>query len=823
MHESPGMNKFCSHCKDELIPSKTIKNERGDLFCCQGCLGVYQLVHELGIEEFYQLDAKAGLSLRNHQSRDYQFLESEEMLSRLSHKKKSEHIFEYRLFLPSIHCAACVLLLENLPRMMKNGILEAKVHYPRKELILNIDVREISLHEILPFLDSMGYQVSLETITQQSDTEQSNTLLNLAIAGFCFGNCMLFSFPEYLAIELSSSFERVFRVLSLVLATASTLLVSRHYFVSAYRSIQARVLSLHIPVSIGIFALYFESVRQVVLNIGQGYSDSLTGFLFFLHIGKYLQEQSLQHLSFDKELKSYFPLSALKIEGNTKVPTPVENLQTQDQVYLRMGELISFDGVLLSDQAEIDYSFFTGESEAIQIKKGGFAQAGGRIISSSARFEVQLPISKSKIQKFWESLDQQSESTVIDFQTSAWTNRTASIYTPTVLLAALVNCFYWLGLGNFALALETTVAVLIIACPCAISLSLPFTGASVLSLLRSRGLYLKSIQVLEKVYEIQGIILDKTGTLSESIRELIFVEEKPTDENLLGAIRTLALHSTHPISRTVAHNLSDFPLQEILNVNEIVGLGMKGSYQGKSLFLGKSDKLSESRGKTVIEYDSKLYPLEFREKQRSGLSTFLSNLDKDYPLVLLSGDHGVANPSLEQLINDHFQEAIFELNPQEKAQKVRELEERNGYQLMIGDGLNDAGAMHHATLSLSVVEDQASFHPSCDMILEGQFLEDFTSQWSILNGSRYILLVCLLFAAFYNIIGLSLAVTANLTPLACAILMPLSSLTILAITLVGTWLLSVKYPIRTERQEDLPRFSPQDPAIAGPGIHHSLN
>jgi len=817
------MTSYCSHCKDELIPSNIIENERGDLFCCHGCLGVYNLVHELGIEEFYQLDDNAGLSLRNHQSKDYQFLQNEVMLTRLSHRKKGDHILEYRLFLPAIHCAACVLLLENLPRMLKSGILDAKVHYPRKELILTIDDREVSLHEILPFLDSMGYQVSLETITQQSTTEQSNTLLNLAIAGFCFGNCMLFSFPEYLTIELSSSFERVFRILSLVLATASTLLVSRHYFVSAWRSIQAKILSLHIPVSIGILALYFESVRQVGLNVGQGYSDSLTGFLFFLHIGKYLQEQSLQHLSFDKELKSYFPLSALKVEGNTKVPTPVEDLQTQDRVYLRMGELISFDGVLLSEQAEIDYSFFTGESEAVQVNKGGFAQAGGRIISSSALFEVKLPISKSKIQKFWESLDDQNQSTVIDFQTSAWTNRIASVYTPTVLLAAVLNCAYWLSLGKLAVGLETTVAVLIIACPCAISLSLPFTGAAVLSLLRSRGLYLKSVQVLEKVYEIRGLILDKTGTLSESIREMIFAEEKPDDEDLLGAIRTLALHSTHPISKTVAHNLSSSPLQEVLDVEELVGNGLSGTYLGKRLFLGKRDKLSGDKNKTVIEYDSVVYPLEFREKQRRGLSSFLSGLSKDYPLVLLSGDHGVANPSLEQLIKDHFVEAIFELSPQEKAQKVSEIEKHSGYQLMIGDGLNDAGAMCNATLALSVVEDQASFHPSCDMILEGKYLEDFTRQWQILKGSRYILLVCLLFATFYNIIGLSLAVSANLTPLACAILMPLSSLTILAITLLGTWFLSVKYPVETMLPMLRHSSSAHELSSMGQGIHHTLN
>jgi Cu+-exporting ATPase len=279
-----------------------------------------------------------------------------------------------------MHCAACILLLEQLYKIQP-GILRSEVDFPRREVALNFDPRVISLEQVASLLDALGYPpaLTLADTDEGKQKDKSGRILwyELGVAGFCFGNIMLLSFPEYLRLD-DPTLAVLFRWLSMGLSLPVVGFSARSYFKSAWAGLQARMINMDVPIAIGIVMLFLRSSIDVIMGTGSGYFDSLAGLLFFLLIGKAYQRKTYHMLSFERDYRSYFPISVSQVVGGKERMVSVSELKQGDELVIRSGELIPADGILLAGEGEIDYSFVTGESAPVPVRVGERIYAGRR-------------------------------------------------------------------------------------------------------------------------------------------------------------------------------------------------------------------------------------------------------------------------------------------------------------------------------------------------------------------------------------------------------------------------------------------------------------
>lgn len=379
-------------------------------FCCEGCKTVFQILNEHNMCSYYQFDERAGNTVTNGIARKrFEYLQDIDVEHKLVDFKNGSTT-SVTFFIPNIHCTSCVWLLENLGNI-DSGILKGTVNFMKRTVTFLYDDASTSLRAIVELLTTIGYEPNLTL--DQLDKKESGTIdrslwLKLGVAGFCFGNIMLFSFPEYLKMDQSGSsemFRYFFGGLNILLSLPVLFYSSIDYLKSAWAALSQRGVNLDVPISIGLLALFGRSLYEILNGTGAGYFDSFTGFIFFLLIGKVVQQKTFARLSFDRDYKSYLPISVIKLIGSSEESIPVDKLEIGDRVLLRNQELIPADAVLDSEQAAIDYSFITGETEPVSVVKGTKVFAGGKIIGCNAEF---LIAKKSRTQLFNPTLGKRS-------------------------------------------------------------------------------------------------------------------------------------------------------------------------------------------------------------------------------------------------------------------------------------------------------------------------------------------------------------------------------------------------------------------------------
>src|SRR3972149_4671997 len=276
---------------------------------------------------------------------------------------KDEKLFIVTFYVPQMHCSSCIWLLENLYRI-NPGIIHSEVDFLKKTVTIKFNPNRISLKQNVELLTSIGYepQINLEDVEgKKLQTTNKKLIYKIGVTGFCFGNIMLLSFPEYLNIDAADSFFiKFFGWLNLILSLPVFLYSSSGYFISAYKGLQKRILNIDVPISLGIFVLFFRSAFEVITHTGAGYFDSMTGLVFFLLLGKLFQNKTYETLNFDRNYKSYFPLSGILKTNESEVSIPISKLNVGDKIIIRNNEIIPADSVLFGGEGNIDYSFVTG-------------------------------------------------------------------------------------------------------------------------------------------------------------------------------------------------------------------------------------------------------------------------------------------------------------------------------------------------------------------------------------------------------------------------------------------------------------------------------
>lgn len=774
-------DKVCYHCGDEVIGKGYFFDEKP--FCCNGCKTVYQLLKDNNLGSFYTLEANAGAKPSESNQHKYAFLEVESIKSKFI-DFEDDTTARVTLFLPQIHCSSCIYLLENIAKI-EPAVLNCQVNFAKREAALVFDQSKISLAELALLLDRIGYAPNFGNRNQTEKKLDKKFLYKLGIAGFAFGSIMLWSFPEYLGVEGENpEFRNFTAYLSFAVSLPVLFFSASEYFVSAYKALRYKSLNLDVPITIGIIALYAQSAYSIIAGFGPGYMDSFAGFIFFLLIGKWFQNKTYKTLSFERDYTSYFPVAVTRLMDGKEEIVEIEQLNVQDHVLIRNEEVIPCDSILLSDSAKIDYSFVTGEAVPINKKKGDFIYAGGKLIGQRITLQVEKESNRSHLTQLWNDV-QTDKKTRTSF---LYQDRLSFYFLVIILIIAGVSSIAWAFIDVTRIT-QIVVSILIVACPCALALSAPFTFGNVMRLLGRKGLYLKNTGVIERMNSITDIVFDKTGTLTTGTTHKVdYIGDELAKEEK-EAIYCLANSSTHPLSRAIVACLKSQNIassDEITEFDELSGKGISGHINGIHVKIGSPkftdlEIIDENETSSFVRLNNgKTGRFIFNSELRVGIEELLHSL-KSYRLHVLSGDKDKDKALMQQLFPEDSV-LLFQQTPKDKLDYIESLNKQGKSVLMIGDGLNDSGALGKADVGIAVSEDVFRFTPSSDAIIEASKLAQLDRLLIISNFSKTVLKVCLAFSVSYNIVGLSFALSGNLTPLIAAILMPISSITVVFIS-----------------------------------------
>lgn len=777
----------CYHCGDSVIGKPVEYDEKN--FCCTGCKSVYQILHENDLTNFYSYNEGSGVKPSDSADHRFKPLDVPEIFEDFI-TFQNDKIYNVTFFLPAIHCSSCIYLLENLQKLNPD-ILKSEANFTARTLQLSIK-KGVLLSDVALLLDRIGYRPELRPNPNQKDASKydKKLLLKLGIAGFAFGSVMLWTFPEYLGLdETFESFRNFTAYLSLLVAIPVFFYAAADYLKSAYIGIKTRQLNLDIPIAIGITVLFLKSSISVLLQDGPAYMDSFTGFVFFLLIGKWFQSKTYRNMAFDNDPKSYFPLGVHRYKGESSEEIVlIDKLEEGDTIKIYNEEIAPCDVELLSNKATINTSFITGESDLVQVKKGDRIYAGSKLIGSAIDATVVRTTDRSKFAGIWNSTNKEKpKSLALNRE-----NKLSKYFLIIVFTVAAVGAITWAFIDPSQI-LDIVTAVLVVACPCALALSFPFVYGNALRKLGNSGCYFKNTYEIEKLNVIDHIIFDKTGTLTKDKTEGVVFSETLSQEHL-DAVYALTKQSPHPYSKSIAQSLAGKVALGVStsDFKEIPGEGIRAEIDGKTYKLGNSkfvnttSSTSESGSYLAID-DQIIGKFTFKSQLRDDILTTLEKLSENYEISLLSGDSDQDAALLSPLsskIDMHFNQ-----QPGAKKAHVQNIEATGKRVLYIGDGLNDTEALNSATLGISVADDVFRFTPSCDAIIEGSSVKKLHQFLLFGKYVSHALIVCMVFSLLYNIAGMTFALMGYVTPLFAAILMPLSSI---SIVLLSTLLIRLK-------------------------------
>lgn len=782
----------CVHC-GELCPRQPTSTVELR-FCCNGCKSVYEILHANDLCEYYRRDDHVGVPMRQLQMPADAFVALDDpAVARQLLAFTSDTMHRVRLSIPSMHCTSCVWLLEQLDRLDK-GVLRSSVDIMRRQVSIEFDPTRTTLRSIATVLTSIGYEpvVRIEAGTSQpSNADRSavrSLYLRIGVAGFAAGNIMLFSVAQYFgASTMQPALITVFRIASIVLSIPVLVFCASPWFRSALGALRARRVNLDVPVSLGIVVLFARSVADIAGGVGEGFLDSFAGLVLFLLVGRLFQQRAFDALSFDRTYRSFFPLSVRVERKLEEEVLPIERIAIGDIMHIRSGEVIPCDSVLLSQAGYVDYSFVTGEALPVECIEGALLFAGGRIVGSSLKLAAVKDVSHSYLASLWDSSSTRAHRTT-------WlhlSDRFGQWFTLVAVGAAAIGFLVWLP--NIAIALNVFTAVLIIACPCALTLAAPITLGTAMGLLGRKGIFLKNIGTMLELERTTDVAFDKTGTLTTTSPDVRY-EGRDLSENEREALACVALQSAHPMSRAVAIALgraSAVPsLQRVQHIEEHVGQGITGIVDGMSISIGSSDFVrgTTSNNQNAASVwlrvnDDVVGAVHARPLVREGIRAMIERLQSRASVWLLSGDSDRDRDVFSSTFNVNAM--YFSQHPTEKVDRINGLRNAHRHVLMVGDGLNDAGAMRAANVAIAVADDAATLVPACDVIMRAHQLSYLDGLLRYARAMKHVIVFSFTISVAYNTLGLSLALTGILTPLATAILMPVSSLTVIGVSVAG--------------------------------------
>jgi Cu2+-exporting ATPase len=770
-------------------------------FCCTGCRTAYGIIHSCGLEKYYEIlnRENAAASPRAEAAREFAEFD-DPAFSALYCRPCSGGRSTTEWFLTGIHCAACIWLLEKLPRMVP-GVAEARVDIARETIAVTWDPSAVRASDIAHVLDSLGYtpHPARDASTEKErKAEERRRLVRLAVAGACAGNVMLLAFALYAGLfdRLEPEYALLFRWTSMGISLVSLLWPGWVFIQSSWTAIRTRTMHLDVPITLGLIAAAVAGVVNTVLNRGEIYFDTLSALIFLLLAGRQLQAR--QHRKASNALELLFsltPTSARRLEGDVIRQVPIDSIQPGDRVVVRAGDSIPVDGVVCEGESAVDQSLLSGESRPVAVKIASDVAAGAVNLASQIVIRTVATGLNTRVGRLMQEV-QRATSQKPPIVRRA--DQLSSYFTAGMILLSVATLVIWLVL-NPAVALDHASAVLIVTCPCALGLATPLVMTVAIGRSASRGILIKSAEVLERLATPGTIFLDKTGTLTEGAMRLVRFDGPAWLEKYVAALEAC---SSHPIAVALVRDLPSPEGVKVESVEQVQGGGIRGTVNGMKLAIGSADFV-RSRGGDLSKYENTL-----REMASTGLTSVVVAVDgvakaalglgdrvrpeageaieklrrMGWTVGVLSGDQQRTVDAIARTLNIPMDDARGGVTPEGKLETVKACS-GHGPVVMVGDGVNDAAALSAASVGIAVHGGAEASLAAADVYLRKP---DLVAVVDLIEGSRRTVRVIrrtLVASVFYNLVAGGLSVVGVIHPLIAAILMPLSSLTVLAMAL----------------------------------------
>lgn len=803
------MPTSCFHCgqaipKGELV-LKPIKNKEQS-FCCQGCAGVCEVIHEAGLESFY-LRTPDGelLSPPPPPNNDADFYDYDEVQSQFVEELGQTR--EITLMSEAIHCAACIWLIEHTLAKLE-GIKLAKVNFTNKQIKLRWDNDKIKLSQIIQELNKIGYDAAPYDASASDEAYRKanrDLLYRLGYAAFAMMNVMWFSVALYSGAD-EGEFRHYFHWLEFIIATTVILYSAKPFFQGAMTSLKSRTVGMDVSISLGIMATYLYSfwVTVDVNHPGNVYYDTMIDFVFLLLIGRYLEAISKNKaIDATRRLMDLQSKVARQIKPTGEEVVPVRTLLKGNEIFVKPGEKFPVDGFILKGQGTVNESMLTGESREIYKQPGDKVSAGTTNLDAALNVEVTSILQDTRLGKIV-SLVEEAQGSKAPIQCTA--ERIMPYFVSVVLVLATLSFTYWIFNAGIETAMIAATSVLIITCPCAFGLATPMATAVASGVSAQNGILIKNGAVLEVLNDVDHFVFDKTGTLTQGKMQVKSSEFLPglASEEALKAIASIESRSEHSLAKAITESIIENhksfkgALNEVEAFQAHSGRGVSGRVLGQDYLIGTAawlrayglemplefvEKADEAahRGHTsvwVARNDQVIGVILLEDEIRPDAKILIDRLKaQNKSVTLLSGDRQMVAQSVADSLGG--MEVIAEVLPEDKNQVIMDLQKQGKQVAMVGDGINDAPALVRANVGFALGSGTEVSTGSADIVLLNDELLAVDTAVGLSERTLKTIKQNIISSILYNILLVPLAMAALLTPLIAAITMPLSSLVVI--------------------------------------------
>lgn len=820
----------CTHC-GLPVPLGLIEAGRDEQFCCAGCASVYEVIHGCGLDAYYRLrdQADAPRQPANTSFADRLSVFDSEKFAELYVTTRDDGLCAVDLMLENVHCAACVWLIEKLPRVV-GGVVDARLSLRESTVRVVWDPQTTELSSVARALGTLGYPPHPARSGTQSVqlNEQRTMLIRLGIAGALAGNTMLLAFALYAGLfgGMERQFSELFRWASAVLGVLSLTWPGRVFFQGAWAALRTRTPHLDVPIALALGVGGLAGVVNVVLGRGEIYFDSLTVLVFLLLVGRFIQYRQQRRADASVGLLfSLTPSNCRRVmpvrEGAAAAETieqvPIEAAEVGDVLEVRAGELIPADGVVTSGRAMVAASLLTGESQPVAVQAGDRVCAGSQVSSSTLRLRVSAVGEETRVGRLMELVQQgvADKPTIV-----ALTDRIAGWFVVVVSSLALMVFAGW-SVFDLGAAVDHTVALLIIACPCALGLATPLTLAVAIGRAARRDILIKSGAVLDRLAKPGRLLIDKTGTMT---RGAMRVESWFGDPAMRSWVVAAESEATHPIARAIASwgesegisPASRSQLGEVVThasgveATTPAGLMRIGSKPFilssgcviEQRFSQQAEQWAERACTTVyVAFDDRVVAsLAVGDALHPETRASLERLSSwGWEVTMLTGDEPTVAHRVAEAVGLDRSAVRAGVTPEQKLAAASDRYDQRAI-VMVGDGVNDAAALASADVGVSVSGGAEASMAAADVYLARPGLSGLVELIGDARRSRGVIYQNLGVSLSYNAVAIGLAAAGLVTPLVAAILMPLSSAAVLGLAMKGQCLPGWGLMKRIEKQ-----------------------
>ena len=792
----------CKHCAGHF-EGEAVIDANGDEFCCNGCKNVYAYLKSQGFGEFYSKLKKGEQNLAKPSSKHFDKQSASSMFSKLLRRdENSPFICELEVLISGIHCPACIWLNEKALSNLE-GVLELNISATTSKARVLFDERKTALEEILNLIIAIGYDPKpFNEVNGAKNSLSREHYARLIVALACSMNIMWVAIALYSGYfeGLSLGAKKILHFAEFVLASPPVFYTASVFYRSALSSLKLRQISMDVNVSLGILSVYFYSVYAMLSGSEQVYFDSACMLVTFIFTGKFLQTKATQKAARELEnISSLFVEQVMSVKNNSRIPSisefkpcDVSEVKSGDFVLLRSGERAMIDGVVLSGEASVDNSSINGESVPVGISKDDALLSGALCAEGSVIYKATSSFQGSFLNKLSKLL---SNASFARAEIEELANKISSHFGWAILGLCVASFVFWsvanISAWSGANAFGVAISVLVIACPCALSLATPIATLVAMGTATKRSVVFKDAKVLETLAKCDIIAFDKTGTLSKANLKVLSEQRfLPFDD---GALLALASASTHPISKAVASyilektcTLSSFNQGILENIQNIAGKGITATYKGvkiaggsaafvKSLGASLSDDTQDSSSEYYFMYDNKLVARFFLDDElREGAKASIKELKKmGLKVLMLSGDKQIVASKVASELG--IDESHGELNPEQKALLIKELQ-KSANVVMVGDGINDILALKSANVGIAMGSGASVSVGVSDVVLLRDELGDLVFALRQAKKTFKVIKENLFISLVYNALSIPLAMAGFIIPLFAAISMSFSSL-----------------------------------------------